>query len=79
MSRSRVCELVLTSFRNVIITLIHRDSASTQRYFACYPQQALTFLRAVFIRAVFITLEPFQHEREVDSHNAGTTREHLEP
>ena len=42
----RVCELVLTSFRNVIITLIHRDSASTQRYFACYPQQALTFLRA---------------------------------
>jgi len=74
MSRSRVCELVLTSFRNVIITLIHRDSASTQRYFACYPQQALTFLRAVFI-----TLEPFQHEREVDSHNAGTTREHLEP
>ena len=46
--RQDLCGLVLTSFRNVVITLIHRDGASQiasiRRYFAYYPQQVLAFL-----------------------------------
>ena len=66
MSRSRVCELVLTSYRNVVITLIHRDSASwiasTRRYFACYPQQALVVLECDFKRkAIFKLLLEDKH------------------
>jgi hypothetical protein len=42
----------------VVITLIHRDSASqiasTRRYFACYPRQVLAFFECDFERkAIF--------------------------
>ena len=58
LSKCLVCELVLTSFRNVGITLIHRDSASQiasiRCYFACYPQRTPVVFECDFERkAIF--------------------------